>query len=249
MNKQIKRSKIIMPVLIILTAVVLLNSKKVSAHPYFYFEKPESNADYKIGDTVPVEFFVGVVEKTTRFDAWGNPTVVTYGTMPAQLKVLKAGKEIYSQDFEYTKPTTLKTSFVPDTDGTLKLEIYGKTGGLGSTAMGLYDSTTINVKKIKANTLKVKGLTAKVKYSKLRKKTQYLKVDKVLKISNKGQGNIKYTKVSGNKKITINKKSGKVAVKKGLKKGTYKVKIKVRASGNDNYKAVTKTAVFKIKVK
>ena len=41
--------------------------------------------------------------------------------------------------------------------------------------------------------------------------------------------------------------NGKVTVKKGLKKGTYKVKVK--AAGNKNYKAATKTVTFKIKVK
>ena len=43
--------------------------------------------------------------------------------------------------------------------------------------------------------------------------------------------------------------NGKVTVKKGLKKGTYKVKVKVKAAGNKNYKAATKTVTFKINVK
>ena len=38
-------------------------------------------------------------------------------------------------------------------------------------------------------------------------------------------------------------------MKKGLKKGTYKVKVKVKAAGNANYKASAwKTVTFKIKV-
>jgi hypothetical protein len=41
-----------------------------------------------------------------------------------------------------------------------------------------------------------------------------------------------------------------VTVKKGLKKGTYKVRVKVRAAGNSNYKASAwKTVTFRIKVK
>ena len=44
--------------------------------------------------------------------------------------------------------------------------------------------------------------------------------------------------------------TGKVTVKKGLKKGTYNVKVKVKALGNNNYKAsVTKTVTFKVKIK
>ena len=59
-----------------------------------------------------------------------------------------------------------------------------------------------------------------------------------------------YVKKKGSKKITINRKTGKVTVKKGLKKGTYKVKVKVRAAGNSNYKASGwKTVTFKVKIK
>ena len=101
-----------------------------------------------------------------------------------------------------------------------------------------------------ANKLAVKGKTATVKYKKLKKKYQTLKVSKVIKVTKKGQGKLTYKKVSGNKGITINKKTGKVTVKKGLKKGTYKVKVKVRAAGNKNYKASAwKMVKITIKIK
>lgn len=58
-----------------------------------------------------------------------------------------------------------------------------------------------------------------------------------------------YKKVKGNKKISINKKTGRITVKKGLKKGTYKVKIKVRAAGTSKYRSGSKTVVVKVKVK
>ena len=100
------------------------------------------------------------------------------------------------------------------------------------------------------NPLKIKAKTATVKFSKVKKKTQKLKESKVIKVVKKGQGTVTYAKKSGTKKITINKKTGKVTVKKGLKKGTYKVKVKVKAKGNANYKASKwKTVIFKIKVK
>ena len=38
-------------------------------------------------------------------------------------------------------------------------------------------------------------------------------------------------------------------MKKGIKKGTYKLKVKVRADGNNNYNAVAKTVTAKIIVK
>lgn len=100
-----------------------------------------------------------------------------------------------------------------------------------------------------ANPLEVKAKTATVKYSKVKKKTQKLAASKVLNITKKGQGTVTYTKVSGDKKITISKKTGKVTVKKKTKKKTYKIKVKVNAAGNANYKPVTKTVTFKVKVK
>lgn len=99
------------------------------------------------------------------------------------------------------------------------------------------------------NTLSAKGKTASVDYSKVRKAAQSLAVTKVISFADKGQGTRTYTKASGNSKITVNKSTGKVTVKKGLKKGTYTVKVKVKAAGNEYYKASTKTVTFTIKVK
>ena len=96
----------------------------------------------------------------------------------------------------------------------------------------------------------VKGKTAKVKFKKVKKKAQTVSASKVIKFTKKGQGSLLYVKVKGNKKITINRTTGKVTVKKKLKRGTYKVKVKVIATGNANYKASGwKTVTFKIKVK
>ena len=97
-----------------------------------------------------------------------------------------------------------------------------------------------------ANTLKIKAKNSHGQVSaQVKKKNQTLAVTKVIKFTNKGQGAKTYVKKSGNKKITIAKKTGKVTVKKGLKKGTYKVKVKVKAAGNANYKASAwKTVTF-----
>ena len=99
-----------------------------------------------------------------------------------------------------------------------------------------------------AGPLTLKAKTATVKYSKLKKKTQTLGFSKAVKVSNV-KGTLSYAKATGNKKITINKKTGKITVKKGLKKGTYKVKAKVTDSGNNVYKKTTKSVTFKVRVK
>lgn len=107
---------------------------------------------------------------------------------------------------------------------------------------------TAAIAKLKANTMKVSKKTAKVSYKKVAKKAQKLKLSKVLVVKN-AKGAVSFAKKSGNKKITINKKTGKVTIKKGLKKGTYKVKVNVTAAGNGEYGALTTSVTFKIKVK
>lgn len=52
----------------------------------------------------------------------------------------------------------------------------------------------------------------------------------------RGQGALRFKKISGNGKITINSKTGKVTVKKKLKKGTYNINVQVMAIGNDSYR-------------
>ena len=99
------------------------------------------------------------------------------------------------------------------------------------------------------NSLSVSGKTAKVKKKKVRKKKQTLSVSKVLRFGDLGQGKLSYRKLSGSKKITINASTGKVTVKKKTKKGTYKVTVLVRASGDDSHIKTQKKVTFKIKVK
>lgn len=99
-----------------------------------------------------------------------------------------------------------------------------------------------------ANPLKIKAKTATIKYKKLKKKKQTLAVSKVMSVSG-AQGTVTYAKVKGNKKITINKTTGKVTVKKKLKKGKYKVQIKVTAAGTTAYNSGSKTVTVTIRVK
>ena len=101
----------------------------------------------------------------------------------------------------------------------------------------------------KTNPLKAKGKTYKVKYKTLKKKTVSTKVSNVIKFYNKGQGTLTYKKTRGTKKISVNKKTGKVTIKKGLKKGKYTIKIKVTAKGNSKYKSKYVTVTSKIVVK
>ena len=98
----------------------------------------------------------------------------------------------------------------------------------------------------KANTLSVKTKTNTLKYNNLKKKNQVIAAKKAFIVS-KAQGKVTYKKASGNKNFIVNS-AGKITVRKGLKKGTYKVKVKVTAAGNTIYKAGAKTVTLAIRI-
>ena len=103
------------------------------------------------------------------------------------------------------------------------------------------------------NTLKASVKTASVNYSKLKKKNQTIKRASAIKISG-AKGNVTYKKLSvtgksASKKITINAKNGNITVKKGLAKGTYKLKVRVTAAGGGSYASGARDVTVKIKVK
>ena len=159
-------------------------------------------------------------------------------------KVKTPSVTVADEEREYEKGRDYTVSYPSGRKnaGTYKVKVQMK---------GFYTGTftrTFRITKA-ANTLKLKAKTAKVKYRKLKKKSQTLPVTRVIRFTGKGNGKRTYTKVSGSKKITVNKKTGRITVKKGLKKGTYKLKIKVKAAGNKNYKAKTGTIQCKVIVR
>lgn len=118
--------------------------------------------------------------------------------------------------------------------GTYKVTVKG---------IGAYKSGTFNktYKINKANNkISAKASKSTVKYSKKKATTVTVKAS--------GQGKKTYSTASTSKSlrkyISVNSK-GKVTLKKGAKKGTYKVTVKY--AGNGNYKAGTKTITIRVK--
>ena len=93
--------------------------------------------------------------------------------------------------------------------------------------------------------IKVKTTAKNYKYTTLKKKAQAFTMGTTVN----SKGTLTYKKLSGSSAITVNSKTGKVTVKKGIKKGTYKTKIKVSAAAKGNYKAGTKTVTVTVRVK
>ena len=238
----------------------------VDATPVKYYSLSNGTVQYTFSNLSIGKHILGVsfdgLEESDLFYSNSFTVTVVDGNVTTPTDISTVNMELSKTAFTYNakiqKPTvtlsdgavlkegvdyTLKWSSVsPKNVGTYTVTITG---------IGAYTGTakaTIKINKA-ANPLAVKAKTVKVKFSAVKKKAQNLAVSKVITFSKKGQGTLSYAKVSGNKKITINKKTGKVTVAKGLKKGTYSVKVKVKAGGNANYKASAyKSVTFKIKV-
>ena len=84
-----------------------------------------------------------------------------------------------------------------------------------------------------------------------------VKGSKAFKLSKAGQGEASYKLLSVKgkkagklkKMFKVDAKTGKITVKKGLKKGTYKLKISVSAAGNDSYEKADKTVKVTVRVR
>lgn len=118
--------------------------------------------------------------------------------------------------------------------------------------MGKYTgskSVTYKIEKAK-NPVKIsrKKDTLKVSSSDLKKKDQTISRKKYAMVKN-DQGKVTYKLTKDHSKISIDKKTGQLRIEKGLKKGEYKIWVKVMDAGNDNYKPASETVKLTVKVK
>ena len=185
-----------------------------------------------------------------------NKTPVTKTTSLSKKKVVLS-KSSFTYNNKVQKPTVKSIGgkkLELGTDYTIKYS-NKSSKNVGSykvtiTGKGKYTGkVTATYKIVKAvNPMKVSAKSVNVKYSNIKNKTKSLKKSAVFKFKKNGQGKISFKKVKGNKKITVTNK-GVIKIKKGLKKGSYKVTVKVTAAGNKNYKKLSKNVKVTIKVK
>lgn len=112
------------------------------------------------------------------------------------------------------------------------------------------DRTAVKLPLVKkqANPIKVKAKKAiAVKASKLKRKPLRIGWKKVMTVS-KAKGAVMFEKVKGNKKILV-AANGTITLSKGLKAGTYKVVIRVKAAGTSRYAAGSKKLTLKIRIR
>jgi hypothetical protein len=94
------------------------------------------------------------------------------------------------------------------------------------------------------NTARVAAKAKTVKATDLKKAKQVVKPISVTK----AQGKVSYVKASKSRSLSLDTSTGAITVKKGTKKGTYSLKVKVSVAGNKQYKKYTKTVTAKVKV-
>lgn len=112
------------------------------------------------------------------------------------------------------------------------------------------DDPAKTVTKKKANPIKVTAKTKTVKLKKVKKASQTAATFTVKKAQGKLSFKVKSAKKAIKKYLTISKK-GVLKIKrwKKAKKGTYTIKVTVKASGNSKYKSKTVAKAVKVKVK
>lgn len=149
-----KRTILLVSGLLLTAAFLFMGPKSTEASQYYYFKEPTANASVTAGNKINISFYAGVVVSKTECDDWGRPSTTTYETMPVTLKIYKGSTLLATQNFTYTRGTTIETTYTPSATGTLTLKLFGRNVGLNVTEQSLQDTISIKVKKRKASAAK-----------------------------------------------------------------------------------------------
>ena len=180
-------------------------------------------------------------ENQFRYEVKTGKKLTPYAKSNETGKALVLNQE-YTVTYVNTKTSKVSTSF-PKKAGTYNVVFSGIKPYYGQV-------DTMKLLVGKKNPIKAKGKTIVCKTkmkNKKTKKAKSFKASRAVRVK-KAKGTVSYTKVSGSNMIEV-ADSGKVTVKKGTKKGTYKIKVKVTAQGTSKYISGSKTVKVKVRVK
>ena len=131
--------------------------------------------------------------------------------------------------------------------GTYKLKVNVKAAG-NSSYKPKTVAVTVTIKVVTAkNPITVKGNTVSFTTDDLAAGDKIIARSEALTI-NKAMGTLAFAKNIGSEGISVDPSTGDITVAGGLEAGTYKIEIKVKASGNSNYKSGSRSAIVTIKV-
>ena len=207
----------------------------------------------KVSGKAPGEVCISAVNSAT--GARLSRTIVVYEAKISGAKTVKAGK---------AKALSAKTNPLAMCNWTSSKPKVATVDPLTGVVTGVKTGTTTitatltaapNVKvkkKVKVvkgpNPMRVVGCDQVVQQDLVKAKAR--NVSGAFQFTTRAKGRVTYTKVSkgSSKYLSINKKNGKIKVKKGTPPGVYKIKVKVRAAGNSSYKAKTTKVTVRITV-
>ena len=166
-------------------------------------------------------------------DSSGKVTPHKYGSAVVSIQVVQSGKT-----WKFKQPVCFEKPEAEDADDPEDYEIDENDSGR--------ESQVDKSKKPQNMIITAKNKTVKKKSVKKKKK----KIKGTIKVKG-AVGKVTYKKIAkgSSKKLSINSKTGVITVKKGTKKGKYKIKVKITAAGNSQYQNASKTAIVVIKVK
>ena len=219
---------------------VSINSVDIAAIP----AQTQTGAEIKPALTVSHNGRVLVPDYDYRIDSYEDN--VSAGTARILIRGVGVYHGVTTKTFSIVSPGAAGSTGTPGTS-----ETPGNTGTPGNTDTPGSSGTggSVATAPTKANTMKasVAKKAKTVKASKVKKKQV---VKKAITVS-KAKGKVTYARVAkgSSKKLSVNAGNGNITVKKGTKKGTYKIKVKVTAAGDSTYKPLSKTVTVTVKVK
>ncbi|MBQ1490698.1 MAG: hypothetical protein IIZ39_01955, partial [Blautia sp.] len=226
------------------TPTVTLNGKDV-------LPASEYDVSYDPGCTNAGEYKVTV---TTKDGQIGSATFQIKAKSLSTAKVTLKPKS-FTYNGKYQTPlisVSLDSEKLKETKDYTVLIKGNKNAGVAKvtiTGIGNYTDqveSSFTIKKAAQN-LTVKAKPALFSALSLRKKTLSIKAEKYLTIKG-AKGTLSFKKTSGSSHFTVDEKTGKLSAKKGTRKGSYTIKVKVTSAATKNYKKASKTVSVGITV-
>lgn len=197
----------------------------------------EENGYRKASKTVTVK-----VAKANQTVSTGRTSyTVTLGSKAFSLGAKAPGKLTYKSSNTKVAVVDRYGKVTAKGAGTIKITVYAASSSNYNAA-----SRTVAVRVNKAApAIRVKITSANVRYTNLRTRVQTV----ALGASVNSRGTLSYQKVSGSGVITVDRRTGRLSVRKGTRRGTYKVKVRIRSAARGIYNAGSKDVIVTIRVR
>ena len=161
-----------------------------------------------------------------------------------ELRVINPAAQRCDSDDDYTKATQ-SMNLTKDKTCYARVKLDSTPDETVTCTLSVARTWKTNPFYLTGKTVKVKGKFAKGK--KVTKKTVSIAASKALAVKY-SKGTVTFSKVAGTSKVVVNKKTGKLTVKAGIKRGTYKIRVRGKDTGSAYYASGTDTVTVTVKV-